>query len=117
MHHFLLSRVLGKVLKENEEDVEVEQLCSSGFSTMPPPLKIAAETMVRHKTDMIKIIKICQSGTNTCLKELLQKHKDKMKIQRQKLGEPSEVVKVSGFGRWLMPRQHTKTADGADTWR
>ena len=84
---------------------------------MPPPLKIAAETMVRHKTDMIKIIKICQSGTNSCLKELLQKHKDKMKIQRQKLGEPSEVVKVSGFGRWLMPRQHTKTADGADTWR
>ena len=40
-----------------------------------------------------------------------------MQIQRQKLGEPSEVVRVSGFGRWLMPRQHTKTADGADTWR
>ena len=53
-----------------------------------------------------------------CLSErTTSKPQRKMQIQRQKLGEPSEVVRVSGFGRWLMPRQHTKTADGADTWR
>ena len=77
---------------ENEEEVEEEQLCSSGFSTMPPPLKIAAETMVRHKTDMIKIIKICQSGTNTCLKELLPKHKEKCKYKDK---NSESLVKLS----------------------
>ena len=59
---------------------------------MPPPLKIAAETMVRHKTDMIKIIKICQSGTNTCLKKLLQKHKEKCKYKDKNL---ESLVKLS----------------------
>ena len=77
---------------ENEEEVEEEQLCSSGFSTMPPPLKIAEETMVRHKTDMIKIIKICQSGTNTCLKELLQKRKEKCQYKDKSL---ESLVKLS----------------------
>ena len=77
---------------ENEVEVEEEQLCSSAFSTMPPPLKIAAETMVRHKTDMIKIIKICQSGTNACLKELLQNHKEKCKYKDK---NSESLVKLS----------------------